>query len=406
MSQLDQLRALLSQIAGTNPFYTPRLAVAGVGKDLEGLEEFSARMPFTAKTELIADQAANAPYGTNLTFPIERYSRFCQTTGTTGKPLIWLDTSESWDWMLGNWRHIYSGAGVGIGDRVYFAFSFGPFLGFWTAFEAATRMGMLCLPGGGLGTTARLRAMMEHAATVLCCTPTYALHLAETAAQEQIDLCQSSVRTIIVAGEPGGSLPHVRERISAGWGGAAVFDHYGMTEVGPVAWQETATPDALRVIEESYFAEIIDPVTGAQTTTGEVGELVLTTLGRVSSPLLRYRTGDLVRRNPNLEGFALDGGIIGRVDDMIFVRGVNLYPSAIDAIVRSVPEILEYRVDVSRRGVMAEVAIQIESDTPLPAGQLQRALSDAFSLRIPVETVQPGTLPRFEMKARRWSFRN
>jgi phenylacetate-CoA ligase len=400
MRQLDRLRTLIAALAPNNRFYAPRLAAAGVAPEIASLEEFCRRMPFTRKDDLVRDQAAHPPYGSNLTFPLERYSRLCQTTGTTGRPLVWLDTTESWDWMLCNWARIYRAAELTLGDRIYFAFSFGPFLGFWTAFEAAAKLGFLCLPGGGQGSTERLRALLQHGATVLCCTPTYALHLSEIAAAESIDLSDASVRKIIVAGEPGGSVPDVRARIAAAWHGARVIDHYGMTEVGPTAFQERE--GVLRIIDESYFAEIVDPTTGIGTSRGEVGELVLTTLGRAASPLLRYRTGDLVKRAPGSEGFALEGGIIGRADDMIVVRGVNIYPSAVDALVRSVPAVAEYSVEVTRQGALAEIALQVECNDDATALELALALKSAFSLRIPVTRAPAGTLPRFEMKARRW----
>jgi phenylacetate-CoA ligase len=393
---LDSLRELIAVLAG-NPFYAPRLAAAGIDSGIASLAEYSARLPFTTKADLVADQTANPPHGTNLSFPIERYTRFCQTSGTTARPL------ESWTWMLGNWAHIYRAAGLAPGDRIYFAFSFGPFLGFWTAFEAASKLSFLCIPGGGLGSAGRLRALIEHRATVLCCTPTYAQHLAEVAAADGIDLTRSAVRKIIVAGEPGGSVPAVRERIERAWNGAHLIDHYGMTEVGPVAYQDQVRQGLLRIIEESYFPEIIDSKTGAPMPPGETGELVLTTLGRHACPLLRYRTGDLVRRAPGEPGFALEGGIIGRVDDMIVVRGVNIFPSALDAVVRSVQGVAEYRVEVSRRGAMAEVAVQIESLEDSAVERLETALASAFSLRIPVARVASGALPRFEMKARRWT---
>jgi phenylacetate-CoA ligase len=403
MSQLEKLRALLAAIVPGNRFYTKRLAADGVtALNLVSVDDFTKRVSFTHKQELAIDQATHPPYGSNLTFPTGHYSRVSQTTGTTGRPIHWLDTAESWEWMLGHWDRIYRAAEIGAGDRLYFAFSFGPFLGFWTAFEGATKLGCLCLPGGGLGSTGRLRAMIHHRATVLCCTPTYALHLAETAAGEAIDLGESAIRKIIVAGEPGGSVPQVRERISAAWKGARVFDHYGMTEVGPVAFQTADREGVLHVIEDSYLAEIIEPGGAAPVAPGGVGELVLTTLGRTGSPLLRYRTGDLVKRSADAPGFALEGGIIGRADDMIVVRGVNLYPSAVDAVVRSVPGIIEYRVEVSRRGAMTEVELKIETADDAAAGKLERALAAAFSLRIPVTRIAANSLPRFEMKARRW----
>ena len=397
--QLDRLRALLAEILPRNRFVTRRLGDFG---DLRDLADFTARVPFTHKLELVADQAAHPPYGSNLTFPSAAYTRFCQTSGTTGRPLAILDTNESWQWMLGNWQRIYTAAGVEPGARVYFAFSFGPFLGFWTAFEAAAQHGCLCLPGGGLSSAARLRAMIEHRAEVLCCTPTYALRLLEVAREEAIDLRAAEVRTIIVAGEPGGSVPAVRERISAGWNGARVVDHYGMTEVGPVAFEDPDRPGVLRLIEESYFAEIIEPGGTAPVSEGDVGELVLTPLGRHSWPLLRYRTGDLVKWSRDAHGIALEGGIIGRADDMVVVRGVNVYPAAFDALVRMIPEIGEYRVTVSQRGALAELAVEIESPDDTAAARLERALNQAFSLRIPVTRVPHRKLPRFEMKARRW----
>ena len=414
MTQLDRLRALLATIAPGNRFHAPRLAAAGVDERIASLEEFSARLPFTTKADLVADQAAHPPFGSNLTFPLERYTRFCQTSGTTAKPLVILDTAESWEWMLENWARIYRAAGLRADDRIYFAFSFGPFLGFWTAFEAAARCGFLCIPGGGLGSAARLRAIAEHEATVLCCTPTYALHLSSAAApaavrsagegaRSPIDSrggCATSIRKIIVAGEPGGSVPGVRARIREAWNGAQVFDHYGMTEVGPVAFQNEDEEGVLHIIEDSHFAEIVHPQTGAPVPAGEVGELVLTTLGREACPLLRYRTGDLVKRIAGAPGFALAGGIIGRADDMVVVRGVNIYPSAVDAVVRTIPEIAEYRVTVTQHGALAEIALEVESTNDFAAPLLESALTSAFSLRIPVRRV--ASLPRFELKARRW----
>lgn len=403
MTQIERLQALLAAVIPPNRFYTRRFAAAGVeAGSITSLADFSAAVGFTHKAELVADQTEHPPYGTNHTYPLERYTRFCQTSGTTARPLVVLDTPESWAWMLGSWAAIYRAAALTPGERIYFAFSFGPFLGFWTAFDAAAECGYLGIPGGGLGSAARVRAIIEHRATVLCCTPTYALHLAQAAAAEAIDLRAAAVRKIIVAGETGGSVTEVRERISAAWLGATVFDHYGMTEVGPVAYQTAERPDLLHVLEDSYFAEIVQPGSSGATAPGEIGELVLTTLGRTACPLLRYRTGDLVRRAADVPGFALAGGIIGRADDMVVVRGVNIFPSAVEAVVRQVPGIDEYRVVVSRRGALVQIELQIESIDDTATAQLERALTATFALRIPVTRVARQTLPRFELKARRW----
>jgi phenylacetate-CoA ligase len=391
---LDGLRRLLGAIAG-NSFQRSRIAELG---ELASLADFTARVPLTSKAEIVADFAAHPPYGSNLTFPREKYTRLCQTSGTTARPLAILDTPESWEWMLGNWAAIYEAGGVRAGDRVYFAFSFGPFLGFWTAFEAAARYGCLCIPGGGLSSAARLRTMAMHEAQVLCCTPTYALHLAEVSAREKIEIT-GSVRKIFVAGEPGGSVPSVRARISEAWRGAEVLDHYGMTEIGPVAYQRSGEPDTLWINEDRYFAEVLDPRSLAPVRAGELGELILTSLGRSAWPLLRYRTGDLVRRRAD---GALEGGILGRADDMVVVRGVNIFPSAVDAVVRTVKGILEYRVHVGRGGELAEIALEAEAANDDAITELEHALTQAFTLRIPVKRAAADSLPRFELKARRW----
>ena len=349
-----------------NPFYAPRLQEAGLAGELGSLDDFFRNMPFTRKEEITADQQAHPPYGTNLTFPLSAYTRFTQTSATSGVPLRWLDTPESWQWMLDNWKQVLAAAEVKPGDALYFAFSFGPFLGFWTAFEAACQMGCRCLPGGGLSSLARLQAMRDNAVDVLCCTPTYAVHLGQVAAEERIDLAALAVRTIIVAGEPGGSVPTTREQIERAWPRATVFDHHGMTEVGPVTYQCPGRPCTLMVIESSYIAEIIDPLGDKAVPRGEVGELVLTTLGRVGSPLIRYRTGDLVRENLDIalrEGrheMALRGGILGRADDMILVRGVNLYPAAVENLMLSLPEVAVYQVEVDARGPMVELHLRVE----------------------------------------------
>ena len=271
--QLEQLRSLVAELIPANKFYTQKLQAAGVGFDIGSLVDFSARFPFTTKAELAADQLANPPHGTNLTYPLNCYTRFHQTSGTSGAPLRWLDTQESWDAMIESWSEIFRAANVGTGDRVMFAFSFGPFLGFWLAFESAERLGCLCLPGGGLSSAARLRMMRDNKANVLCCTPTYALRLAEVAAEEKIETRSLGIKTIIVAGEPGGSIPATRAKLDSLWPGARIFDHHGMTEVGPVTYECPQRPGVLHVIESAYFAEVIDPATSKP---AESGELVLT----------------------------------------------------------------------------------------------------------------------------------
>ncbi|MGB0766570.1 MAG: phenylacetate--CoA ligase family protein [Phycisphaeraceae bacterium] len=405
-TQTEALRDLLRELIKGNRFYQPRLEAAGLtDPNAITLDAFVAQMPLTTKRQLIDDQQAHPPYGTNLTDPIERYTRFCQTSGTTGKPLRIIDTNASWQAMLDIWRHVFEHAGCRPGDRVLFAFSFGPFLGFWTAYEAAAQMGLMCLPGGGMTSSARLDLIQANDVSTVCCTPTYALHLAEVATREGIDLRALGVERLIVAGEPGGSIPAVRSRIETAWN-ATLYDHHGMTEVGPVTYQDNDRPGALRIASGAFLVEVIDPDTTEPLQPGTPGELVLTTLRRSAWPLLRYRTGDLVEQDPR-DPLRLRGGILGRIDDMVLIRGVNVYPSAIDAVVRQFNEIAEYEVVLDKTQAMHELSLRIETlDEAIDAQRLCDALSaalrDALSLRIPVSAAAAGSLPRFELKAKRW----
>ena len=250
---------------------------------------------------------------------------------------------------------------------------------------------------------------MTQKPTYLCCTPTYALRLIDVAKELGIDLSESGVKCIIVGGEPGGSIPEIRDRIETGWNPAKLLDHHGMTEVGPVSHGDLNNPEIVRLVYDHFHCEVLDPETYEPVSEGKTGELVLTTLGRYACPLIRYRTRDLVKPvslpGESPEDFVLEGGIIGRVDDMLIVRGVNLYPSAIDAIVRSVPTIGEYQVDIDQTVPLAQVSIRIETDDdPVEVSEeLKKQLRTALQMRIDVEVVKSGSLPVFEMKARRWN---
>ncbi len=405
-AQLARVRELLSAVLPANHFYAQKLSGTSP-HDIRTAADF-ARLPFTTKSELVADQTAHPPYGSNLSFPLEHYSRLHQTSGTsTGRPLRWLDTTDSWEWILGCWRAYFDLMGLRSGERLFFPFSFGPFLGFWSGFDAAARSGYLAIPGGGMSSGARLRCLLDHACTVLFATPTYALHLAEVAAKEGIDTVDSPVRAVVVAGEPGGNVLATRERIEAVWG-ARVFDHYGMTEVGPVAVEADNRPREMYLLEREYLAEVVAP-DGTPLPDGETGELVLTNLGRTGSPLIRYRTGDVVRLatggDPQGRTWRrMDGGILGRMDDMIQVRGNNVYPTAIEAIIRRFTDVAEYRLFVDQSNPLADLRLEVEpsgGDGRALAEAVGRAVRDELLFRVDVIPALPGSLPRFELKARR-----
>jgi phenylacetate-CoA ligase len=412
--QLERLSALLAAIDRRNAFYTRKLAAAGIRPgDIRSLDHLAA-VPFTTKRELVDDQEAHAPWGTALTEPIDRYTRYCQTSSTTGRPIRWLDTNESWQWVLDCWKAVFRAARVGAADRIFFPFSFGPFLGFWSAFEAGCQIGAHVLPGGGMSSQLRLSLIEKTDVTVVCCTPTYALRLAEVAADEQkqggAPLAAGTVRTIIVAGEPGGSIPATRARIEESWG-ARVIDHHGLTEVGPVSFECHERPGGLHLNDTEYLCEIVDLASGRPVPDGAPGELVITNLGRTASPVIRYRTGDMaVRRSGTCVcgrtlGW-LEGGILARADDMVAVRGVNVYPGAIEAAVRRIPEVLEFRSTIGRQHEMRTLSVEIELageglDAQAIVARVARELREALGLTVPVRPVPAGALPRSDMKSRR-----
>lgn len=402
---LERLRNGIDQLLETNRFYRERL------RPIRTWDDFGD-VPLTTKAEIMADQQAHPPFGTNTTFPIERYTRLHQTSGTSGStPLRWLDTPDSWDWWVRIWAdHVYRSAGVRADDRIFFAFSFGPFIGFWSAFGGAERLGAMVIPGGAMTTEQRLRTMVELKATVLCSTPTYAVRLAEAAPSAGIDLAESAIRTTLHAGEPGASVPATRELIERSFG-AKAFDHTGMTELGPTG-VSCDTRDGVHLIESEFVFEIRDDSGIVQSIpkNGTVsGELIATNLGRWGSPLIRYRTGDRVRvtREPCSCGSPFPkmlGGILGRVDDMFTVRGVNLYPSQVEDLVRRQPSIAEFCIEVRQVRGMEEVTILCECedvDGKQAVARLADDLRLALGARIECQLVAHGSLPRSELKSRR-----
>jgi phenylacetate-CoA ligase len=393
---LQKLRAGLAEVLKANSFWRGRLHEVGGWDDFE-------RLPITSKAELLADQAAHPPFGTNLTYAMDRFVRLHQTSGSSGdQPLRWLDTAESWEWWLRIWAdHVYRAAGVKAGDRVFFAFSFGPFIGFWSAFGGAQRLGALCISGAAMTTEQRLRSMLDVGATVLLSTPTYALRLADAAHELGLDLRGSDLRVTIHAGEPGASIPATRAAIEEAFG-ATCFDHTGMTELGPTGFS-CSQRDGIHLIESEFIFEVVD----ADGQPSDEGELVATNLGRWGMPLIRYRTGDRVSLSreqcPCGSPFAkLIGGIQGRVDDMFTVRGVNLFPAQVEDIVRRYPEVVEFVIERRRERQMDEVSLLIETvGDDFSTERMEADLRQALGVRLDCRVVEPGTLPRSELKAKR-----
>jgi len=407
--QDERLRLLLLELA-TNQFYQEKFRLAGMKMaEARGAADLS-RLPFTTKSELAAEQLKHPPYGRLLTYPLSRYRYLHQTSGTTGRPLRWLDTAEDWETFMRCWAEVYRGAGVTENDLVFCAFSFGPYVSHWTGIDGARYVGALALSGGGMSSEQRLRAILDNRCTALVCTPTYALYLAEVAAGLGLDLRSSDIRITIHAGEPGASVPNVKRRIEEAWG-ARCFDHAGATEVGAWAFDCQAEDGAIHLNELEFIFEVIDPQTCKPVDEGARGELVITTLGRAGMPVLRYRTGDLVEltTEPCACGRRLariKGGVLGRADDMLSVRGVNVYPSAIDDLIRAAPSIIEYEVEIRRVSEMDDLLLKIETDGQRSFAQVEQAILAAFraqlNIRVSVAQAATGSLPRYEFKARRY----
>ncbi|MDP6656463.1 MAG: AMP-binding protein [SAR324 cluster bacterium] len=412
--QIEKLCSMLEQIYGRNRFYTDKFNAAGIHPNsIQTLDDLK-RLPLTSKSELVQAQSDALPFGSNTTFKESAYSRFHQTSGTTGTPLRVLDTPESWDWWGRCWGHVLAGAGVTENDRMFVPFSFGPFIGFWAAVEGSQKINALMIPGGGRDSLQRLHLMKELGATAMCCTPTYALRLAEVAQESSFDLSEIPLRTLIHAGEPGANVPATKARIESVWN-AKCYDHAGASEIGAHSFECELQPNGTHVTESEFIVEVLNPETLEQVPAGEQGELIITNLGRIGYPVIRYRSGDLVVLNQQKctcgRSYArFEGGVLGRADDMVVVRGINVFPSAVENLVRQCESVEEFRITVTTEREMGNLAIELELNknaNPESARKtVDQAIQNELSLRPEITLVPSGSLPRFEMKAKRFHLKN
>ena len=412
--QIEKLCSMLEQIYGRNRFYTDKFNAAGIHPDsIQTLDDLK-RLPLTSKSELVQAQSDALPFGSNTTFEESAYSRFHQTSGTTGTPLRVLDTPESWDWWGRCWGHVLAGAGLTENDRMFVPFSFGPFIGFWAAVEGAQKINALMIPGGGRDSLQRLHLMKELGATAMCCTPTYALRLAEVAQESSFDLSEIPLRTLIHAGEPGANVPATKARIESVWN-AKCYDHAGASEIGAHSFECELQPNGTHVTESEFIVEVLNPETLEPVPAGEQGELIITNLGRIGYPVIRYRSGDLVVLNQQKctcgRSYArFEGGVLGRADDMVVVRGINVFPSAVENLVRQCESVEEFRITVTTEREMGNLAIELElskNANPESARKtVDQEIQNELSLRPEITLVPSGSLPRFEMKAKRFHLKN
>jgi len=412
--QIEKLRSMFKKIYRHNRFYTEKFDSAGIDHETIQNVNDMAKIPLTNKEELIKAQQYNPPFGSNATFPESAYSRFHQTSGTTGKPLRVLDTPESWEWWGRCWGFVLTGAGLTENDRLFVPFSFGPFIGFWAALEGARIINTMMIPGGGRDSLERLHLMKELGVTAICCTPTYALRLAEVAQEAEFDLNEIPLRISILSGEPGANVPATKTRVESVWNFKS-YDHAGASEVGAHSFECEIQPNGTHVNESEFIVEVLNPDTLEPVSEGEQGELIITNLGRIGFPVIRYRTGDLVRLNhePCKCGRTFprfEGGVLGRVDDMVVVRGINVFPSAIENLIRRSDEVEEFRITVSTVKQMGHLSIELDlkkyADPENAKKDVYQQIRNELSLSSEIKVVPHGSLPRFEMKARRFHVKN
>jgi phenylacetate-CoA ligase len=414
--QARKLRAAAERAVATSAFHRRAFEAAKVRPARIRRVEDLERLPFSTRGEWMDAQSAHPPFGDLLARPPSAAIRYHMTSGTTGRtPLRVLDSREDWKWIAECWCYGFHGFGVRPDDVVFFAFSYGTFIGFWGAHYAAEKMGCLVLPSGNMTTPNRIHLIKDMKATVVCATPTYALRLAQEAREMGVNLVGSDVTRVIVSGEPAGSIPATKRLIEAQWG-AKVGDTAGMTELGTIMMFECDhQPGGAHVIEDHFIEEVIDPKTGKAVPYGEQGERVVTSFGRGMIPVFRYRTRDLVCKVPWSKctcGRTFDiyeGGILGRVDDMLLVRGTNVYPRAVESIVREYAAVDEFQIRLwTAEGIRDEIGVRCEL-RPGHEASWEKVEKDLAAdlvrnhegLSFHVEKVPTGSLPRFELKAKR-----
>jgi len=410
--QTARVRQQLAHAYARSPFYRRKFREGGVTPRAVRTLADLRRLPFTTKDELKQNQAERPPWGDLLAVPVADVLRIHMTSATTGRPLAFLDTAEDWYGFYHSYARSLYAFGVRKPDVVMAAFSYGPWIGYWSGFYAAQDLGCLVFPAGGLSTEQRIDALLTYPITVLGCTPSYALFLAEQAARRGIDLAtQSAVRITWHTGEPGASIPATKAKIEQAFG-ARAFDLPGLTEIAAWGFECEARAGLVHVHEDYCYPEVLNE-RGEPVAPGERGELVFTSLYRKAMPLIRYRTRDIVqvaaRRCPcGRTLLALEGGVLARLDDMKKVRGVIVYPRRVEELVRPFAGIDEFQIVFRRHEGLDDVLVRVDPSPSLSRAacdglcdEIARALQIGLGIRVSVEATEPGALPRWDHKARR-----
>ncbi len=415
--QLVKLRRMCEWAHARAPFHRRRFEAAGFHPDqIKSLDDLR-RLPMMTRDEWVASQKEKPLWGDLIAATPRNAIRYHLTSGSTGRqPLRALDSTRDWEWISEMWCYGAWGFGVRPDDVVYFAFGYGSFIGFWGAHYGCEKIGALVVPGGAQTTERRIEQIVELGVTTIFSTPTYALRLWQEAVAMGVDPAASKVGKVIVSGEPAGSIPATKRQLERGWG-AKCGDTAGMTEIGTIfAFECAEQPGGTHIIEDHMYEEVINPASGEPVKYGELGERVVTSFGRGLMPLIRYRSGDIVMRVPHSNcrcGRTTDiyeGGIRGRFDDMKLIRGTNVYPRAVESIVREHDSIDEFQIYVwhDENNIRDEITVRLELKPASQIGwpelseRLRKDLAGAHEgLRFNLELMPAGSLPRYELKARR-----
>ena len=384
-------------------------------EDIRSFEDIR-RVPKVEKAMMRDIQGRDPfPYGDALCVPLEEVAVFRQTSGTTGKPVYQPDTWQDWEWWAESWAFILWAQGYRPRDRVFIPFGYNIFVAFWAGHYAAEKIGCEVVPGGVLDTQARILKIQELQATAMMATPTYILGMADTARQKMdIDPSQLSINKITCAGEPGASIPSTKKRMETAWG-AKVYDHSGATEIGAWSYECLEQPGGMHVNEAFFMVEIEDLETGEIIETpGKRGKMIITALDRQAQPCVRFDSKDVIEWDaaPCACGRTfrvINGGVVGRSDDITKVKGVLLAPAAIEEVVRSIDGLGdEYEVIVDKLGDRDRIKLKVElmPDAQERSKAIKTHLKDQLRLKTNLayltEFYDYGRLPRYEVKAKRF----
>jgi phenylacetate-CoA ligase len=409
--QLDLLKGHLRHAYAGSPYYRRAFDAAGVGPDdVKSLDDIR-RFPFIDKTIVRQRQEAVSPFGDIVAVPERDIVYISASSGSTGVPTASPFTARDFDDWIDFEARLFWSSGLRPDDRYAHSLNFSLFVG-GPCVLGAQALGALSIHAGTVPSERLLAILRQFQATAMWTTPSYAWYLGETAVKEGIDVRRDlNVRRIFVAGEPGGSIPETRERIEGLWG-AKVYDYYGLSDIFGACAGMCEARDGLHWAEDHILTEVLDPATGEPVPEGERGELVLTTLKKSARPMIRFRTGDIVsvttgpcacgRTSLRLKG------VHGRLDDMLIIKGVNIFPSDIEALARKDHELTgEYRLVVERIDHLDRLTVEIErihgfngTDLDL-AARFARQLKSITGVSAKVIVLPPDTLPRATHKAKR-----